>query len=230
MKAIGLLGGMSWESTLSYYQAINQGIQRELGGLHSAKIWLHSVDFAEIASLQRAEDWVTSAKLLSAAAISLQNSGAECLLICTNTMHIVAAEVASAVTIPLIHIADATAIQLQNDGHKKVALLGTRFTMEKRFYKDRLREQFNIDVLIPELSQREQIHDIIYQELCQGIIRTESRAVFLAIVETLTTQGAEAIILGCTEIGLLIRASDTDVPLYDTAQIHAQAAVAFALS
>lgn len=228
MKTIGLLGGMSWESTQSYYRLINEGVKTRLGGLHSARLVLYSVDFAEIERLQHQGDWPVLANLLSEAAASLQAAGAEFLVIGTNTMHKVAPEISRAVDLPLLHIADATAQALQADGIKSVGLLGTRFTMEQAFYRERL-EQAGIQVVIPEPEERELIHRVIYQELCQGQILAESQADYLAVVDRLSARGAQAVILGCTEIGLLLRQSDTDVPLYDTTEIHAQAAVTQAL-
>lgn len=229
MKTIGLLGGMSWESTASYYKAINEGIKQELGGLHSAKVALYSVNFDEIEKLQHAGDWPATADILSKAAKSVEAAGADFLLICTNTMHKVATEVEQATSIPLLHIADATAQQLKADGIKKVGLLGTRFTMEQDFYISRLIEQFGIEVVVPERPDRDIIHTVIYDELCKGIIKEESRTEYVRITEALAGQGAEAVILGCTEIALLISSKDTDVPLYDTTSIHAEAAVKLAL-
>ncbi|MGF1735121.1 aspartate/glutamate racemase family protein [Photobacterium satsumensis] len=229
MKTIGLLGGMSWESTASYYKAINEGIKQELGGLHSAKVALYSVNFDEIEKLQHAGDWPATADILSKAAKSVEAAGADFLLICTNTMHKVAKDIELAVSIPLLHIADATAQQLKADGIKKVGLLGTRFTMEQDFYISRLIEQFGIEVVVPERPDRDIIHTVIYDELCKGIIKEESRTEYVRITEALAGQGAEAVILGCTEIALLISSKDTDVPLYDTTSIHAEAAVKLAL-
>ena len=230
MKTIGLLGGMSWESTASYYKAINEGIKRELGGLHSAKVALYSVNFDEIEKLQHAGDWPATAEILSNAAKSVEAAGADFLLICTNTMHKVAKDIEQVMSIPLLHIADATAKQLQADGIKKVGLLGTRFTMEQDFYINRLTEKFGIEVIVPDLPDREIIHRVIYDELCKGIIKDESRAEYVRITEALAEHGAEAVILGCTEIALLISSQNTDVPLYDTTIIHAEAAVKLALS
>lgn len=229
MKTIGLLGGMSWESTVSYYQAINQGIKAQLGGLHSAKICLHSVDFAEIAALQHANDWPQLGQILTSAARSLEQSGADTLLICTNTMHKLAPEIQSQLTIPILHIADATAQSLIDDGVTRVGLLGTRYTMEQDFYTSRLTEGFGIEVVLPSSEQRTLVHNIIYEELCQGKIHDSSRQIYRDIIHSLAAQGAQAVILGCTEIALLISATDTDVPLYDTTAIHTQAAVNFVL-
>lgn len=229
MKTIGLLGGMSWESTQSYYRLINEGVKARLGGLHSARIILYSVDFADIEALQRQGDWQSTANLLSGAARSVEAAGADFLLIGTNTMHKVAPEIEQAIGIPLLHIADATAQALKRNGVANVGLLGTRFTMEQAFYRDRL-EQAGIRVLTPSDTERDQIHRVIYEELCQGEIRPTSKDAYLAVVDSLSQRGAEAVILGCTEIGLLIQQSDTPVPLFDTTEIHAHAAVMKALS
>ncbi|WP_119968605.1 aspartate/glutamate racemase family protein [Shewanella japonica] len=229
MKTIGLLGGMSWESTSNYYKAINQGIKASLGGLHSAKICLFSVNFAEIESLQHQGDWQQTAEILSNAAKSVEAGGADCLLICTNTMHKVAEEVQRAISIPLLHIADATASTLLLDGVRTVGLLGTQFTMSQDFYKGRLTEEHGIDVIVPNETQQEMIHHIIYSELCLGEIKESSRHQYLEIIDDLYQQGAQAVILGCTEIALLVQQLDTQVPLYDTTQIHAASAVKFAL-
>ncbi|HHQ4608516.1 TPA: aspartate/glutamate racemase family protein [Aeromonas veronii] len=230
MKCIGLLGGMSWESTVSYYQALNRGVRTQLGGLHSARVLLNSVDFAGIERLQHAGDWPATARLLAAEARKLQNGGADFLLIGTNTMHKVAPEIEAAIDIPLLHIADATAAKLRADGITRVGLLGTRFTMEQDFYKGRLQERFGLAVLVPDEAGRERVHRIIYDELCLGEIRESSRAEYLAIIEGLAAAGAEAVILGCTEIALLVGDARAAVPLYDTTAIHAEAAVALALA
>ena len=230
MKCIGLLGGMSWESTVSYYQALNRGVRAKLGGLHSARVLLNSVDFAEIERLQHAGDWPATARLLAAEARKLQDGGADFLLIGTNTMHKVAPEIEAAIDIPLLHIADATARRLQADGIKRVGLLGTRFTMEQDFYKGRLQTHFGLEVLVPAEAERERIHRIIYDELCLGEIRDASRAEYLAIIAGLAAAGAEAVILGCTEIALLVGEAQAAVPLYDTTAIHAEAAVTLALT
>lgn len=230
MKTIGLLGGMSWESTQSYYQALNIGVRQRLGGLHSARILLYSVDFADIEQLQHQGRWAETATLLGSAAQALQAGGADFMLLCTNTMHKVAAEVAGSVDIPLLHIADATAERLKKDGIGKVGLLGTRFTMEQDFYKNRLTERYGIEVLIPAEPQRQLVHQVIYQELCLGNINPVSRQQYLAIIQQLFEAGAEAVILGCTEIALLVQQADTAVPLYDTTALHAEAAIALALA
>lgn len=229
MKTIGLIGGMSWESTIPYYRQINQRIKQRLGGLHSAKIILYSVDFAEIEQLQRSGDWDKAGELLADAALKLQAAGADCLVLCTNTMHKVAASLEAAVTIPLLHIADATAEAIKAAGLHKVALLGTRFTMEQDFYKKRLTESYGLEVLVPDEEGRTLVHQVIYQELCLGVVNQDSRLQYQQIMADLVTQGAEAIILGCTEIGLLISSEDCAVPLFDTTALHAQKAADFAL-
>ena len=228
MKTIGLLGGTSWESTQTYYRLINEGIKNRLGGLHSAKLVLFSVDFAEIEALQHKGDWPATADILAGAALSLQKAGADFLVIGTNTMHKVAPEIEQAIGIPLLHIADATAQVLKKEGVTRVGLLGTRFTMEQAFYRERL-EAAGIDVLTPDESQRDEVHRVIYEELCQGEIKSDSRHTYLDIVSSLSGRGAQAVILGCTEIGLLISQADTEVPLYDTTEIHAARAVELAL-
>jgi len=230
MKTIGMLGGMSWESTASYYKAINEGVKNSLGGLHSAKICLYSVDFDEIEKLQHQGLWDETSKILSQAAQSIEAGGADFLLICTNTMHKVAPEIEASISIPVLHIADATAEKLISDNLKCVGLLGTRFTMEQNFYKGRLTEKFAIKVIVPESKQQQTIHDIIYSELCLGEIKEESRQKYLEIINDLQAQGAEAVILGCTEIALLVQQADTNVPLYDTTEIHAAKAVKLATS
>lgn len=229
MKTIGLLGGMSWESTSTYYRLLNEGIKKRLGGLHSARLCLQSVDFAEIEALQHRGDWAATASILSAAAQQVQAGGAEFLLICTNTMHKVADDIASDLDIPLLHIADATAQKLKADGIECVGLLGTRFTMEQEFYKGRLQEQHGIDVLVPEEADRESVHRVIYDELCLGKLEETSRQLFLEIMASLCERGADAIILGCTEIAMLVKPTDTEISLYDTTEIHCEAAVNFAL-
>ncbi|WP_404297112.1 aspartate/glutamate racemase family protein [Halomonas sp.] len=229
MKTIGLIGGMSWESTQTYYRLINQQVKARLGGLHSARLVLYSVDFAEIEALQHRGDWAATVQILAAAAMSLEAAGADFLVLCTNTMHKVAPQLEQAVAIPLLHIADATANELHRQGVIRVGLLGTRFTMEQAFYRERLEAQ-GIKVLIPDAAQRERVHAVIYDELCCGEIRADSKAAYLEIVDSLAGQGAQGVILGCTEIGLLIQAYDTDVPLFDTTAIHAEQAVEAALA
>lgn len=230
MKTIGLLGGMSWESTIPYYRQINQRIKQQLGGLHSAKIILYSVDFAQIEALQRSGDWDKAGELLADAALKLQAAGADCLVLCTNTMHKVAAAIEAAVAIPLLHIADATAEAIQAAGFHKVALLGTRFTMEQDFYKKRLTERYGLEVLVPDEEGRTLVHQVIYQELCLGVVNPNSRLQYQQIMADFVTQGAEAIILGCTEIGLLVSAEDCAVPLFDTTALHALKVADYSLS
>ena len=220
---------MSWESTVPYYRTINETIKAELGGLHSAKLVLVSVDFAEIEHLQKAGDWATAGQVLAAAAQSLERAGANFVVLCTNTMHKVAPAIEAAVSIPLLHIADATAQAIKDAGVTKVGLLGTRFTMEQAFYKDRLSEQHGLQVLVPPADARDTVHRIIYEELCLGQVRHESRQAYRAIMAELVAQGAQAIILGCTEISLLVGAQDASVPLFDTTAIHARSAALQAL-
>ena len=216
---------MSWESTSKYYREINQGIKNTLGGLHSAKIALYSVDFDEIEKLQHADDWEATATILTQAAKAVEASGADFLLICTNTMHKVAPQIEAGINIPLIHIADATAEQLRKDGVERVGLLGTRFTMEQDFYRDRLTQRFGIEVLIPEQPERKLVHRVIYDELCLGKIVDNSRREYLSVMAKLAGRGAQAIILGCTEIALLVQQQHTPIHLYDTTQLHCAAAV-----
>ncbi len=230
MKTIGMLGGMSWESTATYYRLINTGIKATLGGLHSAQIAMVSVDFAQIEKMQASGDWQAAADALSVAAKGIQAAGADFLVICTNTMHKVAPEIESAISIPLLHIADATGSQLKANGHTKVGLLGTAFTMEQAFYKERIQEKFGIEVVIPNSVDRALVHNVIYSELCLGQISDRSRQDYLSIVDKLANAGAQSIILGCTEIALLLQQQHTAVPLFDTTAIHAHAAVQLALS
>ncbi len=230
MKTIGLLGGMSWESTLGYYRAINQGVNKKLGGLHSAKIAMYSVNFAPIEKLQHIDDWEGTAKILCKAAKSIQATGADCLVICTNTMHKVAPEIEAAIQIPLLHIADATAQAVVDDDIKTVGLLGTRFTMEQDFYKGRLENNYNLHVLVPTEEDRKIIHGVIYQELCLGKIEADSKSEYLRIIKSLASQGAEAVILGCTEISMLVNQADTNIRLLDTTAIHAEKAVEYAIN
>ena len=229
MKTIGLIGGMSWESSLLYYRLINEGVKQHLGGLHSAQILMYSVDFAPIEKLQHTGDWEGAAEVMVDAARRLEAGGADFFLIATNTMHQVADVVSAAVDIPLLHIADATAEVLLRDGVRRIGLLGTAFTMELDFYRRRISEQYEIDVVVPELHDRQMVHDIIYQELCQGQIEAESREVYLAIIDRMREQKIDGVILGCTEIGMLLQAQHTDIKLYDTTAIHAQQAVVRAL-
>ena len=229
MKTIGMLGGMSWESTASYYKSINEGIKAELGGLSSAKICLYSVNFEEIEKLQHQGRWNETALILTQAAKAVEAGGADFLIICTNTMHKVASEIEAEISIPILHIADATAKKLVSDGVKKVGLLGTRFTMEQDFYKSRLTDKFEIEVIVPNADSQTIVHDIIYDELCRGIITATSREQYLNIINELYKSGAEAVILGCTEIALLVQQQHTNIPLYDTTEIHAFEAVQLAL-
>ena len=230
MKVIGLIGGMSWESTVSYYRQINESTKAQLGGLHSAKLILYSVDFHEIERLQDAGDWVAAGELLAAAARSLQSAGADFLVLCTNTMHKVASAIEDAVGIPLLHIADATADEIHQAGFATVGLLGTRFTMEQAFYRERLQSRHGLRVLIPDAEDRALVHRVIYDELCLGRIVPDSRAAYRGVMARLAAQGAQAIILGCTEIALLVDRGDADVPLFDTTGIHARKAAQWALS
>lgn len=229
MKTMGLIGGMSWESTAGYYRLVNEGVKRRLGGLHSARLVLHSVDFDAIERLQHAGDWDAAGATLAEAAQSLERAGADFLVLCTNTMHKVAAAIEAAVAIPLLHIADPTAAAIKAAGVARVGLLGTRFTMEQAFYHERLRAH-GLDVLVPGEAARERVHRVIYDELCLGIVRDDSRAAYRDIMRELVADGAEAIILGCTEIALLVGAADATVPLFDTTALHAQAAVDAALA
>lgn len=228
MKTIGVIGGMSWESTQTYYRLINQKVREQLGGLHSAKLILYSVDFAEIEPLQHAGDWDGTAEILTEAAQALETAGAEFIVLATNTMHKVAPEIELAVNIPLLHIADATAAALQADGITTVALLGTKFTMEQDFYRQRL-EDHGICVVVPSAAQRNRVHEIIFNELCLGKIDVNSKVDYLEIIQEMAEFGAEGVILGCTEIGMLINQTDTPIKLYDTTEIHAASAVTFAL-
>lgn len=216
---------MSWESTASYYKAINEGVRDTLGGLHSAKICLYSVDFAQIEKLQHQGNWKETAVILARGAQAIEAGGADFLLICTNTMHRVAPEVEAAISIPLLHIADTTGVKLKEEKVKRVGLLGTGFTMKEDFYKGRLTEKFGMEVILPEPDEQDTVHDVIYSELCLGKIRTRSLQKFLDIIHSLRDKGAEAVILGCTEIALLVQQKHTAVPLYDTTEIHALAAV-----
>jgi len=229
MKKIGLLGGMSWESSANYYKIINEEIKIQLGGLHSAKVVLSSVDFEPIEQLQHKGDWDGTAKILATEAKAIEDAGADFLLICTNTMHKVAPDIEKHISIPIIHIADASAQTLLKDGVKKVGLLGTAFTMEQDFYKGRLKDKFDLDVIIPNKQDRSIVHNIIYQELCLGITKESSKREYLRIMHSLVKHGAEAIILGCTEIAMLVNQKDIETKLYDTTTIHALKAVEEAL-
>lgn len=225
MKTIGLLGGMSWESTELYYRLINEGIKAQLGGLHSARIAMVSVDFQEIEEMQHVGEWASAGQALAQAAKQVEAAGADFLLICTNTMHKVAPQVQEAISIPILHLADTTAERIKAAGMKAIGLLGTSFTMEEDFYKGRLVEKYELDVLVPPKSDREIVHRVIYDELCVGQVQDESRDEFLRIIEDLRARGAEGIIEGCTEIVMLVQQHHTDIPLFDTTSIHAEEAV-----
>ena len=253
MRTLGLIGGMSWESSALYYRWINEHVKSRLGGLHSAKVILHSVDFHVtekpagrkpikttapalerladvIEALQRADDWAGAARVLGDAGTALRAGGAELLVICTNTMHLVADEVAARAGLPVLHIADPTAEAIRAAGHQRVGLLGTRFTMERDFYAQRLRARHGLEVIVPDASDRALVHRVIYDELCCGVVRDESRAAYRAVIARLVAAGAQAVILGCTEITMLIHGADAAVPIFDTTALHAQAAVDWALS
>jgi len=229
MKTIGLLGGMSWESSIEYYRIINETVREKLGGLHSAESIMYSVDFAEIEQLQHQDKWDEATQLLVDGAKRVENGGADFLIICTNTMHRMADDVQQQIRIPLLHIADATAEKIKTLGLRKVGLLGTRFTMEEDFYKGRLTAKHGLDVIIPDEEGRAAIHSVIYDELCRGEINQASRDQCIKLMGNLVAHGAEGVILGCTEIGLLIKDGDSAVPLFDTTKIHAVAAVEYAL-
>ena len=228
MKTIGLLGGMSWESTEHYYRLINEATRETLGGLHSAPVAMFSVDFQEIEQLQHADEWDLMAAILSRRAAQIEAGGAELLLICTNTMHRVADVIEAAINIPLLHIADATAAAVKAAGIDRVGLLGTKFTMEQDFYRGRL-EEHGLDVLVPDDEDRDIVHRVIYEELCLGQIEDDSRKEYLRIIDDLADRGAQGVIEGCTEIGLLVNQQHTEIPLFDTTAIHARASVAEAL-
>jgi aspartate racemase len=230
LKIIGLIGGMSWESTVPYYRQINETVRERLGGLHSARVILYSVDFHEIERLQHSGDWQAAGAVLADAARALEAAGAEFVVLCTNTMHMVAPAIEAAVRIPLFHIADPTADAIRNCGFSTVGLLGTRFTMEQSFYKDRLRERHGLTVLVPAPPEQEVVHRVIYEELCLGKLVAESRSEYREIMASLVARGAEAIILGCTEISLLVGQNDAAVPLFDTTAIHARQAAERALA
>ena len=230
MKTLGLIGGMSWESTVPYYRIINECVRAQLGGLHSAKILLFSVDFHEIEQLQRVDDWQTAGHMLAHAANTLERAGADLLVLCTNTMHKIAPAIEQAVAIPLLHIADPTAMAVKKLGITTIGLLGTRFTMEQAFYIERLQQRHGITALVPNLADRDSVHRVIYEELCQGKILESSRAEYRRIVKALIEAGAQAIIMGCTEIALLIKPEDSEVPLFDTAALHARYAAEYAMA
>jgi aspartate racemase len=229
MKTIGLLGGMSWESTLDYYKLINTQIAKELGGFHSAKISMISVDFAELEENMSKGNWSACAKILVSAAKKVESTGADCLLICTNTLHKVAPQVEEAIQIPLLHIADGAGETLVREGVSTIGLLGTRFTMEEDFYKLRLAEKYGLKVLVPNAQDREIVDRIIFTELCMGKVKKKSRDEYVRVMENLKDLGAEAILLGCTEIAMLVTKEHTDIPLFDTTAIHAEKAVRFSL-
>jgi len=229
MKTIGLIGGMSWESSIEYYRIINETAKAKLGGLHSAKSMMYSVDFAEIEILQHQGKWAEAAQMLIDAARNLENGGADFIVLCTNTMHKVAEDIQATVKIPLLHIADATAQLVKDSGIQKIGLLGTRFTMEEEFYKGRLSQKYGLRVIVPNAQEREIVHRVIYDELVVGNIQEHSKEQYIGIIEQMVSQGAEGVILGCTEIGLLVHQEDSRVPLFDTTRIHAEAAVEYAL-
>ena len=229
MKTIGMIGGMSWESTVPYYRLVNEAVARRLGGLHSAKVLLASVDFAEVEAMQRGGDWAAAARLLADTARSLERAGADFLVVCTNTMHKVADEIEGAVGIPLLHIADATAAEVKARGLSKVGLLGTRFTMEQDFYKARLRGRHGIEALVPAEADRAIVHRVIYDELCLGKVLDPSRGEYRRIIRGLVEQGAQGVVLACTEIPMLVGAADSPVPVFDTTALHARTAAEWAL-
>lgn len=230
MKIIGLIGGMSWESSKVYYELINQKVKEQLGGFHSAKCILFSVDFAEIEALQNFGDWSQLDKIMADAARRLEDAGAEIIVLCTNTMHLCGMAIQENISIPFLHIAEATGLEIEKAGIKKVGLLGTRFTMEKDFYKQELTNRFGIETIIPSEKDITLVHNIIYEELVKGNINEKSRAIYKSIISQLKDDGAEGVILGCTEIPLLIRQKDVDIPVFDTTEIHAEQAVEMALS
>jgi aspartate racemase len=229
-KSIGIIGGMSWESSSLYYKAINESVKQSLGGLHSARIILNSLDFAAIESLQHKGDWTAAGKLMNEAALSLQSAGADFLLIATNTMHKVADDTMTGVDLPLLHIVDPTAEAIIKKGHQKIGLLGTGFTMSDEFYKGRMQSKHRLEVLTPNQNDQALIHRIIYEELCLGHVNASSRSEYIEVIEKLAAEGAEAVILGCTEITLLVDQSHTPIPLFDTTALHAAAAAVLALS
>ena len=229
MRTLGLIGGMTWHSTLDYYRLINKGVHERLGGSHSAELLLLSIDFEPVEEMQGRGDWAGMGRLMASWGKRLEDAGAEGLVICTNTMHRLAGEVERAVKIPLIHIADATAVAVKKAGMSTVALLGTRYTMELDFYRGRLEKEHGLKVLIPEEPGRTTVHDVIYRELASGTIRDDSRQAYVAVINDLVRRGAQGVILGCTEIPLLIKAADSPIPVFDTTALHAAAAVEFAL-
>ncbi|ORJ49209.1 aspartate/glutamate racemase [Kluyvera intermedia] len=230
MKTIGLLGGMSWESTIPYYRLINERVKEKLGGLHSASLLLHSVDFHEIEECQRSGEWEKAGDILADAAIGLQNAGAQGIVLCTNTMHKIAGQIEARIDVPFLHIADATGRAIVAQKQSKVALLGTRYTMEQDFYRGRLTEEFGIETLIPGESDRARVNQIIFDELCLGTFSDASRAYYVSLITQLAEQGAQGVIFGCTEIGLLVSQDQSPIPVFDTAALHAADAVTFMLS
>ena len=230
MKTIGMLGGMSWESSLEYYRIVNESVKARLGGYHSADCLMYSVDFDEIESLQHQDRWEELTKMMVDAAKRIEAGGAELLIICTNTMHMMAPQMQAAIHIPLLHIADAAGEVIKEMGLQTVGLLGTKFTMEGDFYRQRLNERFGLNVLIPDEADRETVHNTIYGELVKGVINPDSRRAFLTIIEKLKAKGAQGVVLGCTEIPLLVKQANVDIPVFDTTRIHAEAAVNWALS
>ncbi len=230
MKTIGLIGGMSWESTIPYYRLINEGIKQHLGGLHSASLLLHSVDFHEIEACQASGEWDKAGEMLAQAALGLERAGAEGILLCTNTMHKVASHIETRCSLPFLHIADATGRAIAVTGMQRVALLGTRYTMEQDFYRGRLETQFGIESIVPDEADRARINQIIFEELCLGTFSDASRHYYLSVIDKLAKQGAEGVIFGCTEIGLLVPAEESPIPVFDTTAIHAVDAVEFMLS
>lgn len=230
MKTIGLIGGMSWESTIPYYRLINEGIKQHLGGLHSASLLLHSVDFHEIEACQASGEWDKAGEILAQAALGLERAGAEGILLCTNTMHKVASHIETRCSLPFLHIADATGRAIAATGMQRVALLGTRYTMEQDFYRGRLETQFGIESIVPDEADRARINQIIFEELCLGTFSDASRHYYLSVIDKLAKQGAQGVIFGCTEIGLLVPAEESPIPVFDTTAIHAVDAVEFMLS
>jgi len=230
MKTIGLIGGMSWESTIPYYRLINEGIKQHLGGLHSASLLLHSVDFHEIEACQASGEWDKAGEMLAQAALGLERAGAQGILLCTNTMHKVASHIETRCSLPFLHIADATGRAIAATGMQHVALLGTRYTMEQDFYRGRLETQFGIESSVPDEADRARINQIIFEELCLGTFSDASRHYYLSVIDKLAKQGAEGVIFGCTEIGLLVPAEESPIPVFDTTAIHATDAVEFMLS
>lgn len=230
MKTIGLIGGMSWESTIPYYRLINEGIKQHLGGLHSASLLLHSVDFHEIEAYQASGEWGKAGEILAQAALGLERAGAQGILLCTNTMHKVASHIETRCSLPFLHIADATGRAIVATGMQRVALLGTRYTMEQDFYRGRLKTQFGIESIVPDEADRARINQIIFEELCLGTFSDASRHYYLSVIDKLAKQGAQGVIFGCTEIGLLVPAEESPIPVFDTTAIHAVDAVEFMLS